>query len=175
MVEGFRYIQNNLLKSEKLIYAVRPHWVIFSWSTWLLIFSFYMLLFAPEVFNGMWVSDSLPLRTLLSILLFLLSGYSFIQAFIYYQCSEYGVTDKRVLIKIGWIRRRSLEIMLEKVEGVLVDQTILGRIFNYGRITIIGTGGTQDSFPYIPFPLEFRKQVQQQIDNHERQFRVPTA
>ncbi|EKD77337.1 MAG: hypothetical protein ACD_42C00372G0001, partial [uncultured bacterium] len=55
-------------------------------------------------------------------------------------------------------------IMLEQVEGVYVDQTMMGRAFNYGAITIIGTGGTKDRFPYIPDPLTFRRITQQQID-----------
>ncbi|HLD84337.1 MAG TPA: PH domain-containing protein, partial [Coxiellaceae bacterium] len=69
-----------------------------------------------------------------------------------------------VMIKIGWIQRNSLEIMLEKVEGVFVDQSVAGRVIGYGAITIIGTGGTKDRFPFIPDPLTFRRAVQQQID-----------
>ena len=74
--------------------------------------------------------------------------------------SEFAVTNKRVLIKVGLIRRHSLELLLQKVEGIGVDQTLTGRILGYGTITVTGTGGTRESFQRISRPLEFRRQVQ---------------
>ena len=77
--------------------------------------------------------------------------------------SEFAVTDKRVIIKVGWIQRRTLETMLGKVEGIGVEQTVMGRMLNFGTITVTGTGGTQERFPNIAAPLEFRRQVQAQV------------
>jgi uncharacterized membrane protein YdbT with pleckstrin-like domain len=74
--------------------------------------------------------------------------------------SEFAVTDKRVLVKVGLVRRHSLELLLQKVEGIGVDQGILGRILGYGTITVSGTGGTREAFRMIARPLEFRRQVQ---------------
>ena len=59
---------------------------------------------------------------------------------------EFVVTNKRVIVKTGLISRRTLEMNLNKIESVNVDQSILGRLLNYGTITIIGTGGTKESF-----------------------------
>lgn len=77
--------------------------------------------------------------------------------------SEFAVTDKRVIIKVGWIRRRTLETMLAKVEGVGVDQSLTGRLLGFGRIVVTGTGGTKEEFDRIADPLEFRRQVQAAI------------
>jgi len=77
--------------------------------------------------------------------------------------SEFAVTNKRVLIKVGFIRRHSLELLLQKVEGIGVDQGILGRVFDYGTIIVTGTGGTKEPFKNIAAPLEFRKQVQSRV------------
>ena len=74
--------------------------------------------------------------------------------------SEFAITNKRVLIKVGLIRRHSLELLLQKVEGIGVDQGILARILGYGTITISGVGGTKEAFRVISNPLEFRRQVQ---------------
>jgi hypothetical protein len=49
----------------------------------------------------------------------------------------------------------------EKIESVNVDQTVLGRIFGFGSITIIGIGGTREVFVNIRKPLEFRKRFQE--------------
>ena len=76
---------------------------------------------------------------------------------------EFAVTNKRVIIKTGVLNRRTVETMLSKVEGVSVDQPIMGRICNYGTVTITGTGGTRESFDNIADPLEFRRQVQTQL------------
>ena len=75
--------------------------------------------------------------------------------------SEFVITSKRIVIKQGLISRRTLELNLSKVESVNVDQSILGRILDYGTIIVIGTGGTREAFADIAAPLEFRKQFQQ--------------
>ena len=157
-----RYIASNLLQQEKLVYGIRPHWIIFSSTAWALVAAIYLLLFAPFHFT-FYVYGNISFQTAVGLGFLMVAIYLFLSAYIYYVFSEYGVTNKRVLIKTGWIQRASLELMLDKVEGVLVDQGIVGRIFNYGSITIIGTGGTKDSFPYIPDPLQFRRVVQEQI------------
>lgn len=75
--------------------------------------------------------------------------------------SEFAITNKRIIIKVGLISRRTLEMNLAKIESVNVNQGVLGRILNYGAITVIGTGGTRESFRGISQPLEFRKAFQQ--------------
>jgi uncharacterized membrane protein YdbT with pleckstrin-like domain len=84
----------------------------------------------------------------------------FLGEWILYKTSEFAVTDRRVIIKVGWVKRRTLETMLGKVEALEVQQGVLGRMFNFGTITVTGTGGTQETFDRIGAPLEFRKQVQ---------------
>jgi uncharacterized membrane protein YdbT with pleckstrin-like domain len=75
--------------------------------------------------------------------------------------SEFAITNKRVIMKVGLIWRTALEMNLSKIESVNVDQTILGRILGYGTITIIGTGGTRESFARISKPMEFRRIFQE--------------
>lgn len=77
--------------------------------------------------------------------------------------AEFAVTSKRVIVAVGAVHRRTLELMLDKVEGVGVDQTLAGRIFDFGTVTITGSGGTRESFDNIAAPLEFRRQVQAQL------------
>ena len=80
-----------------------------------------------------------------------------------YTSSEFAVTDKRVIVKIGWIRRRTMETMLNNVEAIGADQGVMARILGFGTITVTGTGGTKETFANIARPLEFRRQVQGQI------------
>ena len=84
-----------------------------------------------------------------------------IAPFIQRATSEFAITTKRVIIKEGLIARRTLEMNLSKIETVNVDQSIIGRILNYGSITIIGTGGTHEVFHNIAHPMQFRKAFQE--------------
>jgi uncharacterized membrane protein YdbT with pleckstrin-like domain len=83
--------------------------------------------------------------------------------FIRYATSEFAVTNKRVIVKIGLIYRQTLELVLTKVETIRVEQSIMGRIFDFGTIVVSGTGGTKEPFKDIASPLKFREQVQSQL------------
>ncbi len=75
--------------------------------------------------------------------------------------SEYVITNRRIIIKTGFIARKSFEMNLSKIESVNVDQSVMGRILNFGSITIIGSGGTRETFHNIRQPLEFKKSFQE--------------
>lgn len=85
-----------------------------------------------------------------------------IPPFITAKSSEFGVTDKRVVIKTGVVRRRTVELLLRQIEAISVDQTVAGRLFNFGSITLSGTGGVKETFENIARPLEFRRHIQAQ-------------
>jgi uncharacterized membrane protein YdbT with pleckstrin-like domain len=73
--------------------------------------------------------------------------------------TEVAVTDRRIIYKIGFIKRRTVEMHMDKVESVDVDQTILGRMLNYGDITIRGTGETMETLRTIDHPLDLRNHI----------------
>src|SRR5207247_5658875 len=76
------------------------------------------------------------------------------------QSSDFAVTNKRVMMKVGVFSSRSVELLLNKIEAIAVEQTLLGRMFGYGDIVITGSGGTKEAFSSIQSPLEFRRGVQ---------------
>ena len=69
---------------------------------------------------------------------------------------------QRVIVKVGLVQRQTLELLLRQVEAISVDQSIMGRIFNYGSVTLSGTGGVRGVFHNIAAPLEFRRKIQSQ-------------
>lgn len=71
--------------------------------------------------------------------------------------TELAITNKRVIAKVGFIRRSTVEINLQKIESIQVNQGILGRIFNFGTIIISGAGTPQAPITSISKPLEFRR------------------
>jgi len=85
----------------------------------------------------------------------------FIFPLIQFTTSEFAITSKRIIIKVGLVSRKTLEMNLNKIESVNVNQGLLGRMLNYGTIIVVGTGGSREPFSYINNPLEFRKKFQE--------------
>ena len=73
--------------------------------------------------------------------------------------TEIAVTDRRIIFKRGLIRRHTVEMNMQKVESVDVDQTLIGRLFNYGNVTIRGTGSSFEILSRIDLPLKLRTTV----------------
>jgi uncharacterized membrane protein YdbT with pleckstrin-like domain len=78
--------------------------------------------------------------------------------------TEIVVTTRRVLIKTGILERRTVELLLSKIESVDVTETVTGRMMGFGKVMLRGTGGTPEMFDRIADPLEFRRQIQSQVD-----------
>lgn len=78
-------------------------------------------------------------------------------AAIRYYTTEIAITNKRVIAKFGLIRRDTVEINITKIESVQVDQSILGRLFNFGSIVVAGAGDPKAPIPGISNPMNFRK------------------
>ena len=81
-------------------------------------------------------------------------------AYLRIHTSDFAVTNRRVIIQVGYIRRTSLEIFLAKVEGISIKQSFIGRVFNFGDISIRGGGGIQEDFHTVSAPYTFRRHVQ---------------
>lgn len=91
-------------------------------------------------------------------------------AYIKYKTTELAVTNKRVIAKVGFISRETIELNLSKTESIQINQSLLGRIFNYGSLSINGTGSSHAPISGIREPLEFRRQFMEAQDqaSHQR-------
>lgn len=149
------------MPGETIIYRTTLHWIIF-WQAMLYIIIAIVLFqanltFDLSVFN-------INFNANLFGWVFLIVGiYTWFSTLLTYFNSEFAITDKRVMIKTGFIRRFSFETLLSKIEGIEVDQSVPGRMLNYGSILIWGMGGSKELFRQINDPLQFRLKVQEQI------------
>jgi len=139
------YVDKNLIPNETVVFRTRLHWIIFAWP-------FLFLIFSGVAF---WFEYKRTGEVLLVITLIL-----FLARYLVYMASEFAVTNKRVIVKVGFLQRRTLELMLTKVEAIAVTQSLLGQLFSCGTITVTGTGGTKEPFANIRSPLQFRRAVQ---------------
>jgi len=90
----------------------------------------------------------------------------YIKARIIGATTELALTNRRVLAKFGVIKRDAIDLRLSKIESIVFQQSILGRIFNYGSITINGTGSKSSPIKAIANPMEFKKSVDNYISEH---------
>ena len=138
------YIESNLLSDEQLVYKARLHGIIFV-KPCAIIFLGLIFLFIQPMIAGVVMVIGLAAA---------------VPTWVDYVSSEFGVTNKRVIIKVGFIRRRTLELLLRQVEAISVDQSVTGRILGFGSLTLTGTGGVRELFHNVKSPLEFRRRIQ---------------
>jgi uncharacterized membrane protein YdbT with pleckstrin-like domain len=152
------YIDRNLLEGEHVVYRTRLHWLPFIVPVLLTLVV--LLPTAWFLANGPWSRFTwIPLAIGLLVLLAI---------FINRQSSDFAVTNKRVMMKIGVFNTRSVELLLNKIEAIAVNQSFIGRILGYGDIVVTGSGGTREAFSLIQGPLEFRRAVQSVTDTETK-------
>jgi uncharacterized membrane protein YdbT with pleckstrin-like domain len=144
------YIDDNLLNGEDVVYRATLHPIIFAPATAVVVLGILVALAYSQTIGLVVGVIGVVMGTV---------------ALIRYNTSEFAVTNRRVIIKVGALGRRSLDVELNRVEGIDVEQSAFGRFFDYGTIGVRGVGGTEESFPAIAAPLAFRKHVQEMLPN----------
>ena len=80
-----------------------------------------------------------------------------LMALVRYKSTEIAITNKRTIAKFGFISRSTIELNIGKVESIQVQQTVMGRIFDFGTLILAGAGNPQEPIIGISKPMEFRK------------------
>jgi uncharacterized membrane protein YdbT with pleckstrin-like domain len=150
------YVDENLIPGEEVLHRSHLHWIAYVPS---LVFAAFLLTLSAFTFYSQITSKETARKDIAWVFL-VLAPLPGIKTYIICRTSEFAVTDKRVLLKTGVIRRHTFETLLTQVENISVDQSVLGRLLDYGTITVTGTGATKETFARIAAPLEFRRQVQ---------------
>ena len=114
--------------------------------------------------------SSLDLRSFLcfGVPFVLLGAFATAHRILVYFTHECILTNKRIIIKTGVLSRSTFEVLLQKVEGIGMSQSLMGRLLGYGAIAVTGTGGAKQSFTGIQKPVEFQRMVQKQIETLSR-------
>ena len=144
------FVDKHLLPGETVTYRTRLHWK--SYVAPILIA---LLFFVPLAVIAL-RSENRILALLPALAAILMLAVARVRRL----SSEFAVTNRRIIIKVGVLSTRSIELMLPKVEAITVSQSLAGRIFGYGDIVVTGSGGTKEPFAGIQSPLDFRQAVQ---------------
>jgi uncharacterized membrane protein YdbT with pleckstrin-like domain len=149
------YVDKNLIPGETVVYRGSLTRLAYGW-----VLVPAALAIAAAIFRNLLPPGH---RWLPALLLAGVTIAVWLRARLHFASAEFAVTSRRVIISLGLLHRRTVETMLTKVEAISVDQSLNGRLFNYGTITVTGTGGTRETFEDVAAPLEFRRQVQGQM------------
>jgi uncharacterized membrane protein YdbT with pleckstrin-like domain len=150
-----RYIDDILQPGEKVLYSTNAHWVFYlpAVAAWIVAIAFLVV-------SRMIDSETLVLVCLsLAAISAIVALYKMLTAWFHRWTTETDVTNLRVVHKTGFIKRRTFEMSLDKVESVDVNQSILGRILNYGNVTVRGVGEGVETIQTIASPLDFRNHI----------------
>ena len=156
------YIENNLITGEVVTYRARLHWILFVKP---LLVALTIITIGVLIFYAADLRNELSTQAILlaAAALLVISAVPIVSVALRWGSAEFAVTNKRVILKVGFIQSATAEMFLNKIESVGVDQSIGGRILGYGTIVIRGTGGSLEPFHRVSAPLQFRKQIQEQI------------
>lgn len=157
-----KYVETNLTAGEGIMYTARLHWIVLAGPA--VIAAFFaipglLLLFAPDTRLG-------------SVVMLLIGASFFLFGWLRRNAFECAVTNRRVVYRKGLLSIATDEIFLDKVESVLVNQSLVGRWLDYGNVTVRGTGGSWEPFKEIENPLLLRRHVQEQLEKRNSELRT---
>lgn len=144
------YVAKVIRSDEKILAEGKLHWIIF----WPAIACFVVAVIAA-VFSGM----AGIIAALLAIIVALIGLFLAAKEGLQRWGTEIAVTDRRVIYKTGLIRRHTAEMNMDKVESVIVNQSLIGRLLDFGSVHIRGTGEGIEHLHYISSPISLRNTI----------------
>jgi uncharacterized membrane protein YdbT with pleckstrin-like domain len=148
------FAENSLIQGETIVYEGKLHWSVMLWPV------------IGGIIFGLIALPTLFTSTGTGFIFLVIAGLCVGYGLMKMKSTEMVVTNKRVLLKKGILRSVTVEVLLSKVEGIIVNEPILGKMLGYGTIVIRGTGGTNEPFANVAQPLEFKRRVQTIIDSN---------
>ena len=153
---------------EKLLFRTRLHWLPCAPPALMVlvlgVVAIAALLVLARDRVGAWFGQAPLLAFTLVFGLVLLAVVPLLVLRFLVSIHEFGVTDRRVIARMGWLTTRTVDLNVTKVESLVIEQGAWGRIFRYGVVKVVGTGGTAETFRGVRDPVGFRKAVNAAAD-----------
>jgi len=146
------YVQRVLQPGEQVRHISSIHWIVY-WPGVVVALLAVVAYFLGEtrLLPGVWRYTAYALALVAVVLL--------VRQWLFSWVTEIAVTDRRVIYKRGLIRRQTNEMNMDKVESVQIDQSVLGRILDYGDVKLLGTGEGFETLRTIANPIELRNSI----------------
>jgi uncharacterized membrane protein YdbT with pleckstrin-like domain len=146
------YVQRVLQPGEQVRHISSIHWIVYWPGVAVALLAVVALWFSETRYlTGFWRYTAYALALVAVVLL--------VQEWLQWWVTEIAVTNRRVIYKTGLIQRQTNEMNMDKVESVQINQSILGRMLDYGTVTILGTGEGFETLRTIARPVELRNSI----------------
>ena len=178
-----RYVESLLGKNEQILWRARQHWIVLSANFVINLFIF-MVIWAIYGAAGMlgagFLGDFLRNNRGFALIALLIPIGWFGWEFLQWWAEEYLVTTHRVVQTEGLINKHTKDSALEKINDITLNQSVLGRILNYGDLAIItGSDIGTNVLKRLAKPVEFKKTLLEQkaklSDGEDLGYRKPSA
>lgn len=153
------YIKESLGDNETLHYRAHFHW-IYHVGAWSALIISAVIAFAVFTYQ--------PANFIISIFIVLVGLAIFLYILIPIWTTEIGVTNQRLIFKRGWLQWQTQEMQLGSIEAVNFNQDFWGRMFDYGKLSIHGTGDEDMVLPSVGDPLALRSALQEAVGAAQR-------
>src|ERR1700757_3908070 len=150
-----RFIDEILQPGEQVLYSTNAHWTFYVPAIAVWIVALILLILSRTAVGEGLVLLCRSASAVVAIVALYWTG----KAWFHRWTTETDVTNRRVVHKSGFIKRRTFEMALDKIESVDVNQSILGRLLNYADVTILGVGEGKETISAIASPLAFRNSI----------------
>jgi len=153
------YVKRAMQADEKIIYSAELHWIIYRMGIFITLIGVLFAYFGMQIVRFLFDGDLVkvagtPVRYI-AIGLIVLGTFELLASFIRQISTELVITDRRVIAKHGFISTTSYELMMSKVEGATIEQSIIGRLLGYGTLMVKGTGGGISPIDHVADPYRF--------------------
>lgn len=142
------YVDKVLQPGESILYRASLNWILYAPGVSVILVAFAIYSVTSNVFLHF-----------VALLVWLGGLFLLARAWFEWWTTEIAVTDRRVIYKTGFISRKTTEMHMDKVESVDVDQSVLGRILDYGDVIVRGTGSGLSPIKSVDAPLELRNHI----------------
>lgn len=163
-----RYLEREMQGNEKIVYASQLHWIVyhFGLSTTIIgaLFGHYSPVLARLALPERWAELVIRPMNYVGVAIIVFGAMHLFYGFIRQISTELVITNRRVIAKYGFIATTTYELMLSKVEGANIDQTILGRLLGYGTVMVKGTGGGISPIDHVADPYRFHAYLMKTLE-----------
>lgn len=161
-----KYVESLLGKNEQILWRARQHWIVLSANFVINLFIFiviWAIYFAAGSLGSGWLGDFLRNNRGLTLIALLIPIGWFGWEFLQWWAEEYLITTTRVVQTEGLINKHTKDSALEKINDITLNQSVLGRILNYGDLAIItGSDVGTNLLKRLAKPVEFKKTLLEQ-------------
>jgi uncharacterized membrane protein YdbT with pleckstrin-like domain len=166
------YLEKNVQGDEKVLYSAELHWIVYHFGMTITVFGALLGHYGQSL-SRLYMSQQmadLAARPISFIALGIIAvgTLHLFFGFIRQISTELVITNQRVIAKYGFISVTTYELMLYKVEGANIEQTVLGRVLGYGTVMVKGTGGGISPIDHVAKPYKFHNCLMQALEAANR-------